>query len=113
VIGKRRRRLSKTSILPVILKFGRPWGTGGCLWRKEIISDLKWIDSRTWEDYAFDVDAAILCNDITCVEDELVFYDTSGLDKLSNNNLSKTIFEKRKSLLHISNSIKNSKYIEN
>jgi len=100
---------SKT-ILPTLLKNGKKWGTGGCVWRMSDIIDVRWIDSRAWEDYAFAIDVAILNNYIEPISDALIFYDISGQDKLSNTNRQLAVLEKNKSILYISNSLWKSHY---
>lgn len=104
----RRGKIKKLNqILPEILSVNRHWGTGGCLWRKSEIGNIRWIDSRTWEDYAFDIDVAIQNNSIVGLKEQVVYYDISGDDKLSiqNSELEKVI-----SINHISHALLNSKF---
>lgn len=98
----RKGAIKPQTILPNLLLFGRPWGTGACLWRSEKIESLKWIDTRCWEDYVFDVSAALICNEIVYVNEYLVFYDqTDSKEKLSNQNSINTITDKNLSLNRI------------
>lgn len=84
ILGIRRNKIKQLDcILPEILSVNRHWGTGGCLWRKKDIQNIEWIASRTWEDYAFDIDVAIHNNTVVGVKEKLVYYDISGKDKLS------------------------------
>lgn len=109
IIGERRGGYVKSSnILPYILLNGRPWGTGACIWDLTKIKNIEWIESRNWEDYAFDILAAINCNRVEYVEGKLVYYDSSGSDKLSKGNLRHIIINKNKSINFIARSIKES-----
>ena len=111
VIGIRRKKKELTySILPEILYKGRYWGTGGCLWRKKELDGIRFLSTRSWEDYAFDISVALHNNTVVPVNKFLVYYDVSGEDKLSNQKLSNTIIEKHKSITIISNLLNNSKY---
>jgi len=113
LIGKRRSKKQPPScILPNILFQGRYWGTGGCLWRKNEILCVRFLDTRSWEDYVFDISVAINNNNIVSVNKYLVYYDASGKDKLSNQQHSKAIVEKHKSINVISDSLFNSKFRE-
>ncbi|MDU8885469.1 glycosyltransferase family 2 protein [Yeosuana sp. MJ-SS3] len=97
-------------ILPTILQYGRPWFTSACVWRKELIKDLKWIEARAWEDYAFDVSAAINCNQIYAINEALVYYDATGIDKLSNQNTYNSALEKNASIKYIAERISTSPF---
>ncbi|HMS66219.1 MAG TPA: glycosyltransferase family 2 protein, partial [Ignavibacteria bacterium] len=57
------------NIIPVIFdKHGRPWATGACVWRREIVNKIgSWSSARIWEDYEYDVRAAIINNNINLV----------------------------------------------
>ena len=70
-------------ILPNILLYGRQWLPGSCIWNRNKIGNVKWLDVTVWEDYAFDIECANVCNDIIYLDERLVFYDVSGTDKLS------------------------------
>ena len=78
--------------------------------RKDIIKNIKWLETRGWEDYAFDVSAALICNKVIAVDEYLVFYDASGCDKISNQKPDVSSIEKNKSLKFIAESIKNSSF---
>ena len=85
VLGIRRGKVfdSKT-IIPTIFEEGRPWGTGGCLWKAEAVKLCSWQSFAAWEDYAFDTDVALSNNTIVGSPQLLVYYDASGADKISN-----------------------------
>ncbi|WP_310992295.1 glycosyltransferase family 2 protein [Aequorivita marina] len=104
--GVRRNKIKQVdAILPEILSVNRHWGTGGCLWRKKDIQNIRWIASRTWEDYAFDIDVAIGNNSIVGLEKKLVYYDISGKDKLSETTSEDLMAQKIISLQHISDAL--------
>ncbi len=99
VLGPRRNEVAEVNtILPTILKKGRPWGTGGCLWKSEAIQNVHWLSTRTWEDYAFDVSAALHCNTIVGTIKKRIFYDVAGSDQLSKGNAEKAFTQKVASL---------------
>ena len=105
-MGKRRGSTKFVkNILPYILLKARPWGTGGCLWDYNKIKDVKWLNTRSWEDYAFDITVAIHHNKIIGLEETLVYYDSSGADKLSVQNESNMIHEKLNSFKAISRAL--------
>lgn len=109
-VKKRRKKPSTPiTILPNILYKGRQWGTGGCLWNRGLIKDVRWASSRNWEDYVFDASVATRNNRVVPVTENLVYYDVSGIDKLSHQDKSKTLLEKNKSLSIISDILKASK----
>ena len=97
-------------ILPYVLLKARPWGTGGCLWKYNKIKGLQWLNTRSWEDYAFDITVAIQHNTILGLEEALVYYDSSGADKLSGQDGDKMIGEKLKSFAAISEALHNSHF---
>jgi glycosyltransferase involved in cell wall biosynthesis len=97
-------------ILPYVLLKARPWGTGGCLWDYHKINGLQWLNNRSWEDYAFDITVAIQHNKIIGLEEALVYYDSSGIDKLSGQDENKMIGEKLKSFQVISEALYNSHF---
>ena len=106
ILGIRRNRIKQlNAILPEILSVNRHWGTGGCLWRKKDIENIRWIASRTWEDYAFDIDVAIHNNSIIGLKETLVYYDSSGKDKLSESNSDDFMSQKIMAFQHISDSL--------
>lgn len=111
ILGIRRNQIKKLdTILPEILSLNRHWGTGGCLWRKKHIQNVRWIASRTWEDYAFDIDVAIHNNAIIGLKETLVYYDISGKDKLSESTSDDLMTQKISTLHHISDSLYTSKW---
>ncbi len=99
-----------TSIVPHILMYGRPWGTGGCMWDRKTIGNSRWINARTWEDYAFDIDIAIKSNKVASVEKKLIYYDGTGQDRLSNQDEGKSLNGKRQSLIYISHTLFSSQF---
>ena len=114
VVGVRRNSIIiVNNILPHILKHTRPWGTGGCLWRNEYLKDVKWQSTISWEDYAFDIDVAIIRNKISGIQDSLVYYDSTGSDKLSNQSREQGILGKTETLLYISSSLLVSDFCNN
>lgn len=111
VLGDRRDKIKKLhTILPEILSVNRHWGTSGCLWRNKDIQNIRWIASRTWEDYAFDIDVAIGNNTIIGLEEQLVYYDISGMDKLSKKSAEDLLEQKILSIQHISDALCDSKW---
>jgi len=110
---RRDRIIRIHSILPYIVTHGRPWGTGACIWRVSLIKNIEWISSRNWEDYAFDISVSIQNNIIIPVSKPLVFYDTSGKDKLSHQKKENVLFQKNYSISYISETLSKSKYLNN
>lgn len=111
VTGIRRdRTLILNSILPYILEKHRHWGTGGCLWNSKFLENVQWQATIPWEDYAFDIDVAINCNKIIGIKDCLVYYDTTGKDKISRKDWRQVVSGKNKSVLHISKSLRASHF---
>lgn len=114
ILGIRRNKIKQLdAILPEILSVNRHWGTGGCLWRKNDIQDIRWIAARTWEDYAFDIDVALRNNVIISVDENLVHYDVSGKDKLSKSTSADLMTQKIISIQHISDALHASKWRRN
>lgn len=105
VIPKRKWDKKTETILPNILINNRPWATSSCLWKANIIKDVKWISSRNWEDYAFDVSVALNCNQVSQIDEFLVFYDAEGVDKLSNQKDEEIRVSKSTSILQISKTL--------
>ncbi len=108
----RKNSKKPNSILPHILQYGRPWGTAACIWNAKKIKGIKWLETRSWEDYAFDVHAAIICNEVLVIKEHLVFYDNSGNDKLSNQNVIQALKYKNESLQDISKQIQKSIFFD-
>ena len=89
---RRGQKFENKTILPDIFQKGRPWCTSSCLWNGALAREKgKWIEAKTWEDYVFDTSIAVHNNHIKGVKDALVYYDTTGDDKLS--------FSKRENIL--------------
>lgn len=109
---KRKWETRTETILPNILINNRPWATSSCLWRADIIKNTKWINTRSWEDYVFDVCVALKCNNVSQIDEFLVFYDVEGNDKLSKSNYFNRSIEKTYSLLKIHMLLKNTRYIK-
>ncbi|EDM42967.1 glycosyltransferase [unidentified eubacterium SCB49] len=111
IIGLRRDQVFKISeILPAILQQGKAWGTGACLWKVSAIKNIQFIKQRTWEDYAFHIEAAIHCNKIAYLEEALVYLDDSGDDKLSVINPEKGLIDKAASLIYSAEMLLNSHF---
>src|SRR5690554_2422311 len=114
ILSIRRNKVKQLkAILPEILINNRHWGTGGCLWRKNDIQDIRWIDSRAWEDYAFDIDVALHNNTLVAVDKNLVYYDVSGKDKLSESSSDNLMTQKIISIQNISDALYASKWRRN
>jgi len=112
--GLRKGGIICKSILPDILIFGRPWGTSACLWRKSVIDTVgPYLHTRCWEDYDFDIRAAIVNNEIRCIPKPLTNYEIAGNENLSSKPTSLTVTEKSKSILRISRVLRNSSYRHN
>lgn len=107
---KRKWKEITETILPNILINKRPWATSSCLWRADLVENVKWINSRNWEDYAFDVSVALKCNNVSQIDKFLVFYDAEGDDKLSNQKFEISIINQNTSILHISDSLFHSEF---
>jgi len=108
---KRDKAVVVRTILPTIFSKGRYWATSSCLWNSEIIKNSIWLNTRCWEDYAFDTSVALVSNKIAHVNENLVYYDVSGDDKLSKQVGDGSVLEKTKSVLAIARSITDSKMI--
>ncbi|WP_242117955.1 glycosyltransferase family 2 protein [Aestuariivivens sediminicola] len=105
-----KKLVKPNNILPSVLQYRRPWFTSACVWRTSKIKRLKWLETRAWEDYAFDVNAAIICNIVICVDEFLIYYDISGEDKLSDQSAYQASIEKNKSIIHIAKCINQSNF---
>jgi len=100
-------------IIPVIFDVhGRPWATGACVWKKNVAEKIgSWSNSRIWEDYEYDVRAAIINNQIIHIP-EVLFYvnmDSKGKISLFKNTKEMNI-DKSKSILSISKHLRKSKF---
>lgn len=110
VMERRGEALRTNIILPDILQQGRPWGTGACVWRHELIANIQWIETRNWEDYIFDISAATINNKVLFIHEKLVYYDYSGEDRLSNIDLHQNSIERFQFLVTISEIIESSQF---
>ena len=111
--NKRYQVIRDTKILPTILQRGRPWETSACMWDFKKIKYFLWIEARNWEDYAFDVAVAVKFNNIVPINENLVYYDECGDDKLSFQDEAKISIEKSKSINYISETLITSKHYKN
>ena len=101
------------NIIPVIFdKHGRPWATGACVWRREIVNKIgSWSSARIWEDYEYDVRAAIINNNIVHVPEVLFYVNMDSKEKISLiKNTKQMIQDKANSILNISKQLRNSVY---
>ncbi len=78
---------SFTKVLPTLLKYDRPWHTSGILWNKEFITKFN-EELRNWEDYLFEFQSALLCNEIKHCPEILLTIERP--DSISLSNLSET-----------------------
>lgn len=99
-------------VMPHIFMSGRAWATSSCFWNKSFIDGVEWAAYRCWEDYLFDVEASLVNNKIGFVDEILVYYDSSGKDKLSKTKNGMQIEEKSKSLQVILEKLCGSTYLE-
>ncbi|MFK7782445.1 glycosyltransferase family 2 protein [Psychroserpens sp.] len=101
-------------ILPNIFLDGRPWGTAACLWDRLKIKDIRWVDTRCWEDYVFDTNVAVICNKIIYVDAFLIYYDLSNDEqKLSREkDLVALEINRNESLMHITKLIEGTVFFE-
>lgn len=106
---------SYDSIIPVLFDVhGRPWATGACLWKREMVNKIgNWTDSRIWEDYEYDVRAAIINNHIIHVPEVLFYVNMDSKQKISLvKNTKKMIIDKANSILNIAKHLRGSKYFK-
>ena len=101
------------TILPNILINKRGWNSSSCLWNAEVIRSIRYGKTRNWEDYAFDIEAAIINNKIKFIDEYLVYCEVGGTDKLSKTNYLERSLEKTSSLLKINALLRNTDYIKN
>jgi len=107
-LAKKSKR-NESHILPSLLVRGRPWDTSACLWNKEVLDKCDgWISTRNWEDYAFDVSAALVNNGIYAINEPFLYYETAGKYKLSEQDEAVMQSEKSKAIAYISGKLKNS-----
>lgn len=101
------------TIIPVVFdNHGRPWATGACVWKREIVNRIgPWNDSRIWEDYEYDVRAAIINNKIIHVPEILFYVNMDSKEKISLiKNTKEMISDKANSILNIARYLRNSKF---
>lgn len=104
---------SYNEIIPILFDMhGRPWATGACLWKREIVNRIgAWTDSRIWEDYEYDVRAAIINNKIVHVPEVLFYVNMDSKEKISLvKNTKKMISDKARSILNIARYLRNSEF---
>lgn len=92
-------------IIPILFHMhGRPWATGACVWRREIVDKIgSWSNSRIWEDYEYDVRAATVNNKIVHVPEVLFYVNMDSKEKISLvKNTEGMIIDKANSILNIS-----------
>jgi glycosyltransferase involved in cell wall biosynthesis len=102
-------------IIPVIFDVhGRPWATSSCVWRRETINKIgPWSGARIWEDYEYDVRAAICNNKIIHVPEVLFYMNMESKQKISmGKNTKSMIAEKAKSILSIARHLRKSSYFK-
>lgn len=100
-------------IIPVIFdKHGRPWATGACVWTRDIVNKIgNWSSARIWEDYEYDIRAAIINNNIVHVPEILFYVNMDSKEKISLiKNTKQMILDKASSILNISRHLRNSKF---
>ncbi|HMQ68341.1 MAG TPA: glycosyltransferase family A protein [Ignavibacteria bacterium] len=104
---------SYNEIIPILFDMhGRPWATGACLWKREIVNRIgSWTDSRIWEDYEYDVRAAIINNKIVHVPEVLFYVNMDSKEKISLvKNTKKMISDKARSILNIAQYLRKSDF---
>ena len=102
-------------IIPVIFdKHGRPWATGACVWTRDIVNKIgNWSSARIWEDYEYDVRAAIINNKIIHVPEVLFYVNMDSKEKISLvKNTKKMISDKASSILNIAKYLRNSDFFK-
>lgn len=102
-----------SEIIPVLFDIhGRPWATGACLWKREIVNRIgPWSGSRIWEDYEYDVRAAIVNNKIIHIPEVLFYVNMDSKEKISLvKNTKKMISDKASSILNIAKYLRNSEF---
>jgi len=100
-------------IIPVLFDVhGRPWATGACVWKREIVNKIgNWSNSRIWEDYEYDVRAAIINNRIIHVPEVLFYVNMDSKQKISLvKNTKQMILDKANSILNISKHLRKSQF---
>ncbi len=111
--GLRKDGVICETILPDIFKFGRPWSTSSCLWTRSTVDKVGgYLNTRCWEDYDFDIRAAIVKNEIRCISEPLTNYEIAGNENLSSQPLAIGLTWKAQSLLNISKVLRDSIFRE-
>ena len=100
-------------IMPILFDIhGRPWATGACVWKRDIVNKIgPWSDSRIWEDYEYDVRAAVINNKIAHIPEILFYVNMDSKEKISLvKNTKKMIFDKANSILNIARHLRKSEF---
>ncbi len=103
------------NIVPIVFDVhGRPWATGSCVWKREIVNKIgAWSDSRIWEDYEYDVRAAIINNNIIHIPKVLFYVNMDSKQKISLvKNTKDMIVFKANSILKIAKHLRNSAFFQ-
>lgn len=103
------------SIIPIIFDVhGRPWATSSCVWRRETVNKIgPWSSARIWEDYEYDVRAAICNNKIIHIPEILFYMNMESKQKISMvKNTKSMIAEKAKSILSIARHLRKSPFFK-
>lgn len=103
------------SIIPVIFDVhGRPWATSSCVWKRSTVNKIgPWSSARMWEDYEYDVRAAICNNNIVHVPEVLFYMNMESKQKISMvKNTKAMIAEKARSILSIARNLRKSGYFK-
>lgn len=103
------------TIVPILFDVhGRPWATGACVWKREIVNKIgPWSDSRIWEDYEYDVRAAIINNKIAHIPEVLFYVNMDSKEKISLvKNTKKMIMDKANSILNIARHLRKSEFFK-
>lgn len=98
-------------IIPILFDVhGRPWATGACVWKREIVNKIgNWSNSRIWEDYEYDVRAAIINNKVIHVPEVLFYVNMDSKEKISLvKNTGQMMLDKANSILNISKHLRGS-----
>ena len=75
--------LGLTQIRETLIKYARPWQTGGILWKYEFCGD--WGTLKTNEDSWFEFKASTKANKLAFINETLYYVDATGSQHLSNN----------------------------
>lgn len=73
---------SYCEVIPLIIKYGRPWPTSAVLWNKRYV--LRYDKSlRNWEDYLFEFECALQNNNIYHINEKLVIISKPSANSLT------------------------------